>query len=782
MYTNYITMKKYTLLLAFILIAISAQSQNIKPFLKAGTEFFENGKYAEAIEQFTKAIELQPATPATYVKRAKAYEKNNETLKAAEDYDNAVTFDVKDEESYANAARLYYNLKDYEKAIDRSTTSLKLDNNYDVLALKVDAELKNKSYGAALIDAKILLAHKSSDVNYFRVGVASENSGLTADALKAYQNAIDRNDKNVEAYTALANVQYQAKNSITAQKNADQAIKLNPKFADAYRVRAKIFSDQLKVAEVINDISTVILLEPEVDENYFTRGIYYQLFAQHPNAINDFTKVINLNPHRIDAYYKRAYSYEQIMNFKEAIKDYATLRTLGGNDKGVADLLEKSKERLYELNRETDKPYVTISKPIEKPNHILQVPNNSNAITVSGRIEDASGIKSLIINTLPVAFEKTDAGYKFTSEVALTKDTVTLHAVDVYDNAQDITYSLIRTEVDTPEVKIMAPYASDDKTIFLDSQDPKVFIEGKVFDESTISSIYIDGVVASFTPQELNPTFQAYINVTNKDRFTVTVEDKFGNTTHNTYTLNRDGITIAEGNPMGKTWVVFVENSNYQNFANLEGPTKDVSLMKSALVKYNVNNLIHKKDMTKLEMERFFSIELRDLVKSNHVTSLLIWYAGHGKFLNETGYWVAVDAKRDDEFTYFNVNSLKASLNNYNISVAHTLVITDACESGPSFYQAMRSEPKARSCGDLSAKMKSSQVFSSAGYELAVDNSQFTKTFANTLINSQDACLPIESIVQRVTTAVTSNNQQKPLFGKIAGLGDEDGTFFFIAK
>ena len=78
--------------------------------------------------------------------------------------------------------------------------------------------------------------------------------------------------------------------------------------------------------------------------------------------------------------------------------------------------------------------------------------------------------------------------------------------------------------------------------------------------------------------------------------------------------------------------------------------------------------------------------------------------------------------------------------------------------------------------------MKSAQVFSSAGYELAVDNSQFTRTFANVLLNSQDACVPIESIVQKVTTAVVGSNQQKPQFGKIAGLEDEDGTFFFITK
>jgi len=53
---------------------------------------------------------------------------------------------------------------------------------------------------------------------------------------------------------------------------------------------------------------------------------------------------------------------------------------------------------------------------------------------------------------------------------------------------------------------------------------------------------------------------------------------------------------------------------------------------------------------------------------------------------------------------------------------------------------------------------------------------------ANVLANSGDACVPIENVVRRVTDAVVNSNQQKPQFGKIAGLEDENGTFFFIAK
>jgi hypothetical protein len=266
-------------------------------------------------------------------------------------------------------------------------------------------------------------------------------------------------------------------------------------------------------------------------------------------------------------------------------------------------------------------------------------------------------------------------------------------------------------------------------------------------------------------------------------RFTVVAEDIHGNKQETEFKLNREGAEIAANNPMGKTWVVFVENSSYETFASLDGPIKDVATIQRALANYQVHNVIHKKDMTKAEMERYFSIELRDLVKKNQVKSLLVWYAGHGKFINDVGYWIPVDAKRDDEFTYFNINGLKAGLQGYGDVVVHTLVVSDACESGPGFYTAMRSANEAPSCDNSTvAGLKSAQVFSSAGYELAVDNSKFTSTFANTLLNNKNACVPIESIVKSVTAAVATETGQKPKFGKIQGLEDMNGTFFFIAK
>ena len=235
---------------------------------------------------------------------------------------------------------------------------------------------------------------------------------------------------------------------------------------------------------------------------------------------------------------------------------------------------------------------------------------------------------------------------------------------------------------------------------------------------------------------------------------------------------------------MGTTLVVFIENSDYQNFASLQGPPKDANMISTVLEdNYQVMPVRRLKNQTKQQMEKFFSIDLRDEVRAKKIKSLVIWFAGHGKFINDVGYWIPVDARRDEEFTYYSMNALKASMETYMNYLTHVLVITDACESGPSFYQAMRSDIKARNCADWKAtQFKSSQVFSSAGYELAVDDSQFTRTFVNALRGNPNTCISIDEIVSQVNKAVTQNNKQKPKFGKITGLRDEDGTFFFIKK
>lgn len=232
---------------------------------------------------------------------------------------------------------------------------------------------------------------------------------------------------------------------------------------------------------------------------------------------------------------------------------------------------------------------------------------------------------------------------------------------------------------------------------------------------------------------------------------------------------------------MGTTWVVFIENSNYSTFPSITGPGEDVKVMREALSAYQIDKVVHQKNLGRKELEAFFNGTLPGMVKDNGVSSLLVWYAGHGKYINSKAYWIPTDAVRDNETTYFEITALKKALQTMP-GIDHSLVVSDACESGPSFYQAMRSTPPHRDCNAGTGTVRSAQVFTSSGYDLAVDNSQFTSAFAGSLSANSDPCIPIEKVVAKVTMDVVMNNGQRPKFGTIADASDKGGTFFFIKK
>jgi tetratricopeptide (TPR) repeat protein len=786
---NIMKTKVFILATMIAFLTISVSGQKAKTYYKAGNEFVDNLKYEDAVAQFTSAIGLEPANTDYYLARANALEMLNKYNEAYADYEKAIVFKPKESEAYISLGRVCNKLNKFDQALAFLNHAAALDKrNSMIYPEKVLTLYSLGKFEQALKVSDTAVLIKDDPMNFYyrgRIYVAMNNDVL---ARKELEKSLSKDKKLIDPHLELAELLIRTGNTQEAMNHANIVISIDDKNTAGYLTRSKIYKKALDFPSAINDVSKVILIDPTNPDYYLIRALDYQEFNQHANAINDFTKYISLKAARKeenpDAYYARAKSYEDIMNLEKAIEDYNKIAALSEDDPKARKLLREAKARLYELNRETVPPEITLNEPVIT-NDTITVKGDKKTLTLSGKIKEKSKLDTLVINNQTVTFQEKKNGEKdFITNIELAEgvNKITILARDEYKNQKNIEYFIKRTEINPPIVSVIAPYSSEDGQVYVDIIKPTLFIEGKVEDESLIKSIEISGVSASYRRDQTNPGFTASIDVANINRFTVTVEDIYGNKTDKEFSINRDNAILAQSNPMGKTWVVFIENSSYKNMAALDGPTKDVNSIQRALANYQISRFYHKKDMTKAEMEKFFNIELRDELKANQVKSLLVWYAGHGKFINDVGYWIPVDANKDDEFTYFNINQLKAGMQGYAY-LTHTLVVSDACESGPSFYQAMRAANDVPTCDNVQATtMKSAQVFSSAGYELASDVSQFTTTFANTLINNKNACIPIETVVKNVSAAVGNNNQQKPKFGKISGLQDENGTFFFIAK
>ncbi len=771
------------------MVAMSSFGQSARKSYKAGLEFMDNLKYSDAIEQFTSAIGLEPSNPDYYYVRGQAYEKLSKFTEAKADFEKALVFAPKDVDAMISLGAVNNKLGFFEEALKiLNHVSAIAGRNTRVLPEKVITLYNLKRYDQALQTSDTAIVIKDTPIDFYWRGLIYRRLNNSALAEKELRKSISKDKKLAEPRIELADLLIPS-NPKEAMDQCNEVIKYNDRNTAAYIERSKVYKKTLDYPSAINDISKTIVIDPENASFYFERGLCYQEFNQHSNAINDFSKAILLNTSNNmedpDVYYKRAKSYEEIMDYDKARADYNHITFLSKYDEKAREMLDLSQKRLYELNRETDAPEIAVVSPVPIKDTV-EIKGDKTTLLISGTLKDKSKIKSFTINNEPVMLVEKNGKSDFLANINLTgTDKIIFSAKDDYDNEKVLNYTLKRTEINPPKIMIIAPYTTEEGQVLLDTKTPNIAIQGKISDESPIKSITVGDFTASYNPNELNPAFTATLNVSDLNKFTVVAEDIYGNRQETEFVLNREAAGIAATNPMGRTWVVFIENSSYETFASLDGPIKDISTMQRALANYDIHNIIHKKDMTKAEMERFFNIELRDQVKKNQVKSLMVYYAGHGKYINDVGYWIPVDAKRDDEFTYFNINALKAGLQGYSDVVVHTLVVSDACESGPGFYSASRSANDAPTCDNtLMTGSKSAQVFSSAGeaYELASDNSKFAATFASTLMNNKNACIPIETVVKYVTAAVSANNGQKPKFGNIQGLEDDNGTFFFITK
>ncbi|TVR39494.1 MAG: hypothetical protein EA392_06325 [Cryomorphaceae bacterium] len=789
----------YSILLAVALLLAGFQvnAQSAKDYLKIAQNDLKDQNYREAANRFGKAIQLEPEFERAFTGRAEAYEKLGEFASAGDDWYRAAEISGKKNDFYANAGRNFLKANLLDRAEAALNKAYQQDaKNMDVLQLQTRLYLNKGDFYRAHLAASAAVGQKRTLINTYWLGVVSDSLGNYDEAVASFEEILKGNNLFEDAYPGIVSARLKrferhqssylrSEELEKAYETARTGLEIFPDNVSLRVLRSQIYFHRFEFSKAIDDISRAIAVSGDSPELSMLRGSYFQTFGQHQNAIGDYTRVIGANPLNAKAYYQRGLASEAIFNHNQALSDFEEALSLIANDNNEVRKKEyrAARDRILELHRESDPPRIVLHHPAVGADGVIRIRMDVDSLTINGIINDQSRIKHIRLNGHNLAFDRKQLNPEFTHELALSDiSEIQLTTSDWYDNTASVSFDIVRNEIDPPLIHVTEPFVAGERELIIDEDVVLLTVRGHITDESHIKSILVEGVTASYPIDRLNPRFTAHVDISNKDHITITATDVHGNERAERFKLRRQAAAFAGINPMGKTWVVFIENSRYQSLASIDGPEKDVSNLQRALGDYHIDKVLHKKNMSKADMERFFSIELRDLVRGNRVNSLLVWYSGHGKQLNETGYWFPVDARRDDEFSYFNINTLKAGMQSYSKELTHTLVVTDACDAGPSFADVTRDDLTIRRCEDWEAtRLRSSQVLSSSGYELATGNSPLAQTFVNLLNQTSDACVPIEAVVLKMKEQ-GSRTGSIPKLGIISGFGHENGTFFFVKE
>ncbi len=154
-------------------------------YIYRGIAYYGKGDIYRAIEDYSKAIELNPEHALAYNSRGIAYSNLKRYEEAIEDYSKAIELNSEYADAYNNRGNAYYKLEKYSKAKRDYNKAIKLDQNFYIAHANLGESLfMTEDYDNAEKEYREAIKIKE-DIDYAHNGL-----GLVLIKRKAYKDAI----------------------------------------------------------------------------------------------------------------------------------------------------------------------------------------------------------------------------------------------------------------------------------------------------------------------------------------------------------------------------------------------------------------------------------------------------------------------------------------------------------------------------------------------------------------------------------------------------------------
>jgi len=535
-FNQLLIMKRIEIIILFCICAITAQAQDIDAILHVTDSL--SAQPEKAMEIVNRALADHPDSEELLKLRAEAHETLKQYDKAVADYKQLTKLEPDEENLWYLLGRNQFmngQLQDALKSLHRAT---RLNAKYlPAFHTKIKVLLQLNQDDAALKVSDSTLRIAVTTENYFLQGEVYRKMKSFQKAGWAYEEATKIDKGYIAAYIAMADIAANTNKANETLEAADAALGIDPDSQEALIARSRGFALLKSYADAIDDVSYAIRLNPDNINAYYWRGTYYMDAVKPQEAIKDFELVLTAQPDNWKALEGWADAYAQAGDKKKALEGYRKLLTVADDHPEKDAITQIANRKIFELNRENRAPTLILSEP-KADGFDLPLPDNLASITVKGMISDESPIKTLIIAGQTVPVTAVGGDFEFATVVNLENiQEIQIEVSDVYDNVAKLAYNLIRTETQKPQIELFTPKPSESGLITLSDAGTSLYIEGKVTDESAISSILIDGKAVDFDQEAVNPAFSTILDINNKTRFSITATDRYGNTAEQIYTI-----------------------------------------------------------------------------------------------------------------------------------------------------------------------------------------------------------------------------------------------------
>jgi len=316
---------------------------NAADFFERGDTFYSEEKYRQAINEYDKAIKIEPDNAEYFNSRGVVYYSTGRYYYAISDFINAIRLKSNYAMAYYNLAQSKNNLKDYEAALEDVKISI-LYNPEFCNASNLKGLIYNsldQSDNAYLAFEEASQCDPETPLYLYNMGYMKYSAEDYESAAKSFALAADKRYEDAKIYSYLGN-------SLDQLKKFDEAIVAHNKYIEAfqddyigYYNRGLAYYHDGDYDNAVTDFLFSSTIN-DTDADIFLKLAHcYDKTGKNEKAIENFNKIIELEPENAEYYDARAAFYAKTGKYQLAIEDSKSSLELYPNDCRVHMLMSK---------------------------------------------------------------------------------------------------------------------------------------------------------------------------------------------------------------------------------------------------------------------------------------------------------------------------------------------------------------------------------------------------------------------------------------------------------
>lgn len=303
----------------------------------------------EVIETLAQQTQENPTDASTTYNYAYELHKANKLDEAIENYNKAIKIDPKNPDSYLNLAQAYKQKTDYinaEKIINQGLAALPNNEDIKTFAKDIKDEIASMKYSTGgnlfkegkyneAINVYMAIEPKDADT-YMNIASCYQALDDNQNAVKYYKQALSKAPNNGDIAFYLGQAYVNLEDWANAKSYLTKAISLKPNDQNARELYNYVVDqqDQAQLDRALdlyskNDYANALaVLNNVISQNksnafaYYYRGMIYDAQKKYSTAAAEYQKAVSLSDSIPEAYYSLALDYDYLNKYKEACANY----------------------------------------------------------------------------------------------------------------------------------------------------------------------------------------------------------------------------------------------------------------------------------------------------------------------------------------------------------------------------------------------------------------------------------------------------------------------------